>query len=84
MPLAHPQWITATDKYGEPCVAVAFATSRPGEPLVGFKARTSARDHCTRTRGVELVLDREAATELVRLLIPVVGRTESGLLIDSP
>ena len=41
------------------------------------------RDHYTRTRGVELVLDREAATELVRLLIPVVGRTEIGLLIDS-
>ena len=30
-----------------------------------------------------MVLDREAATELVRLLIPVVGRTEIGLLIDS-
>jgi len=32
----------------------------------------------------ELVLDREAATELVRLLICVVGRTEIGALIDSP
>ena len=40
------------------------------------------RDHYTRTRGgVERVLDRQAATELVRLLIPVVGRTEIGLLI---
>ena len=29
-------------------------------------------------------VDREASTELVRLLIPVVGRTEIGLLIDSP
>jgi hypothetical protein len=44
----------------------------------------SIRDHYTRTRGVELVLDREAATELVRLLIPVVGRTEIGRMIDSP
>jgi len=31
----------------------------------------------------ELVLDREAATELVRLLIPVVGRTEIGRMVDS-
>ncbi len=31
-----------------------------------------------------MVLDKEAAVELVRLLIPVVGRTEIGLLIDSP
>ena len=84
MPLAHPQSITSTANYGEPCVAVAFATARPGEPLVDFKARTSGRDYYTRTRVVELVLDREAATELVRLLIPVVGRTEIGRLIDSP
>jgi len=33
---------------------------------------------------VELVSDRAAATELIRLLIPVVRRTEIGLLIDSP
>jgi len=33
---------------------------------------------------MELVFDREAATELVRMLIPVVGRTEIGLMIDSP
>jgi hypothetical protein len=31
---------------------------------------------------VELVLGKDAATELVRLLIPVVGRTEIGLMID--
>ena len=84
VPLAHPQSITATNNYDQPCVAVAFATSKPGEPLADFRHRLSARDHYTRTRGLELVLDREAATELVRLLIPVVGRTEIGLLIDSP
>jgi hypothetical protein len=65
-------------------VAVAFALSRPGEPLADFRHRLSTRDHYARTRGVELVLDKEAASELVRLLIPVVGRTEIGLLIDSP
>ncbi len=59
-------------------------TSQPGEPLADFKHRMSTRDHYSRTRGVELVMDREAATELVRLLVPVVGRTETGLLIDSP
>ena len=84
VPLAHPQSIITTNNYDEPCVAVAFATSRPGEPLADFKHRLSVRDYYTRTRGVELVLDRQAATELVRLLIPVVGRTEVGLLIDSP
>ncbi len=84
MPLAHPQSITTTNNYEEPCVAIAFATSRPGEPLTEFKQRLLASDYYTRTRGVELVLDREAATELVRLLIPVVGRREIGLLIDSP
>ena len=84
MPLAHPQRITTTNNYGEPCVAIAFATSGPGEPLADFKQRLLASDYYTRTRGVELVLDRAAATELIRLLIPVVGRTEIGLLIDSP
>jgi hypothetical protein len=84
MPLAHPQTIATTSNYDEPCVAVAFATSKPGESLVDFKHRLSVRDHYSRSRGVELVLDREAATELVRLLVPVVGRTEIGLLIDSP
>ena len=84
MPLAHPQSITSTGNYSEPCVAVAFATSRPGEPLADFKARLSGSDFYTRTRGVELVLDREAAAELVRLLIPAVGRTEIGLMVDSP
>ena len=84
VPLAHPQSITPTNNYSEPCVAVAFATSKPGEPLAEFKHRLSVRDHYSRTRGVELVLDRDAATELVRLLIPVVGRTEIGRLIDSP
>ncbi len=84
MPLAHPLSITATNNYDEPCVAIAFATSRPGEPLTDFKHRLTVHDHYSRTRGVELVLDREAAAELVRLLIPVVGRTKIGLLIDSP
>ena len=84
MPLAHPQSITATSNYDEPCVAVAFETSRPGEPLTDFKQRLSVRDYYTRTRGLELVLDREAATELVRLLIPVVGRTEVGLMVGAP
>ena len=84
VPLAHPQSITATSNYEEPCVAVAFATSRPCEPLAEFKARISVRDYYTRTHWVELVLDRDAATELVRLLIPVVGRTEVGLMVDSP
>ena len=51
-------------------------------PLADFKHRLSVRDYYTRTRG--MVLDREAATELVRLLIPVVGRTEIGLMVDSP
>ena len=83
MPLAHPTSITATANYSEPCVAIAFATSRPGEMLADFKHRIATRDHYTRTRGVELVFDREAATELVRLLIPVVGRTQIGLMIDS-
>ena len=84
MPLAHPQSITTTANYDDPCVAVVFATSRPGEQLADFRHRLSVRDHYTRNRGVELVFDREAATELVRLLIPVVGRTEIGLMIDSP
>jgi hypothetical protein len=84
VPLAHPQKITVTCNYEEPCVAIAFATSKPGEPLSEFKHRLSTSDYYSRTRGVELVLNREAAVELVRLLIPVVGRTEIGLLIDSP
>ena len=84
MPLGHLTSITATTNYEEPCVAVAFATSKPGEPLSDFKHRLSASDYYSRTCGLELVLDKEAATELVRLLIPVVGRTEIGLLIDSP
>ena len=42
------------------------------------------RDHYTRTRGLELVLDREAATEMVRMLVPVVGRAEIEKMIDSP
>ena len=62
VPLAHPQRITTTDNYGEPCVAIAFATSGPGEPLADFKQRLLASDYYSRTRGVELVLDREAAT----------------------
>jgi len=84
VPLAHPQSITATNNYDQTCVAVAFSTSRPGEPLADFKHRLSVNDLSSRTRGLELVLDREAATELVRLLIPVVGRTEIGVMIDSP
>lgn len=84
MPLAHPSSIATTNNYDEPCVAVALATSQPGETLTGFRRRLSECDHYTRTRGLELVLDREAATELVGLLIPVVGRTEIGRLIDSP
>ena len=84
VPLAHPQSITTTNNYDESCVAVAFATSRPGEPLADFRHRIATRDHYSRTRGVELVFDREAATELVRMLVPVVGRTEIGLKIDSP
>ena len=84
VPLAHPQTITPTSNYSEPCVAVAFATSQPGETLTEFRQRLSVRDYYTRTRGLELVLDREAAMELVRLLIPVVGRTEVGRMIDSP
>ncbi len=84
MPLAHPQSIDPTSNYSEPCVAIAFATSRPGEPLADFKHRIATRDHYSRTRGVELVLDREAAMELVRMLVPVVGRVEIGLMVDSP
>jgi hypothetical protein len=84
MPLAHPQSITATGNYDQPCIAVAFATSRPGEPLADFRHQVATRNPYSRTRGVELVLDRESAEELIRLLIPVVGRTEIGLLIDSP
>ena len=84
MPLAHPLTITTTNNYEKPCVAVTFATSRPGEPLADFKARLSAKNWYSRTRGVELVLDREAATELVRMLLPVVGRSQVGRMIDSP
>lgn len=84
VPLAHPQSIIPTHNYSEPCVAVAFATSRPGEPLADFKHRLSANNAYSRTRGMELVLDRTAATELVRLLIPVVSRNEIGRLIDRP
>jgi hypothetical protein len=84
MPLAHPKSITATNNYDEPCVAVAFETSQPGEPLADFKHRLSVSNEYSRTRGLELVLDREAVTELVRMLIPVVGRSEIGRLIDSP
>ena len=84
MPLAHPLSIQPTINYSEPCVAIAFATSRPGEPLTDFRHRLSVRDYYTRTHGVELVFDRESAVELVRLLIPMVGRTEIGLMIDIP
>jgi hypothetical protein len=83
VPLAHPQTIASTNNYEEPCVAVAFATSQPGETLTDFRQGLAERDYYTRNRGLELVLDREAATELVRLLIPVVGRREIGRLIDS-
>ncbi len=69
VPLAHPTSITATSNYEEPCVAVAFAISRPGEPLADFKHRLSARAYYSRTQGLELVLDRDAAVELVKLLI---------------
>jgi len=84
VPLAHPTSISTTTNYEEPCVAVAFATSKPAEPLSDFKHRLSANDYYSRSRGLELVFDNEAATELIRLLIPVVGHTEIGLLIDSP
>ncbi len=50
----------------------------------GFKQRISVRDYDTRTRGLELVFDLESAAETVRLLSPMVGRTEVGRLIDSP
>ena len=83
MPLAYPQTITSTNNYEEPCVAVAFATSQPGETLTDFRQGLAERDFYTRSRGLELVFDPEAATELVRLLIPVVGRREIGLLVDS-
>ena len=82
--VAHPQTITPTSNYDEPCVAVAFATSQPGETLTDFRQRLSVRDYYTRTHGVELVLDRDAATELGRLLVPVVGRAEVGRMVDSP
>ncbi len=39
VPLAHPTSITTTNNYSDPCVAIAFATSRPGEPLTEFKHR---------------------------------------------
>jgi hypothetical protein len=52
--------------------------------LTDFRHGLSASDYHSRTRGVELVSDKEAATELVRLLIPVVGRSEIGRMIDSP
>ena len=84
VPLTHPQTITTTSNHDEPCVAVVFATSRPGETLADFKHCLSVRDHYSRTKGVELVLDREAAVELVKMLVPVVGRTEIGLMIHSP
>ena len=84
MPLAHPTSITATANYSVPCVAIAFATSRPGETLVDFKQRMSTQDHYTRTRGLELVLDREAATALVKMLVPVVGRTEIDRMMGVP
>ena len=76
--------MVAERQYEEPCVAIAFVTSRPGETLADFRHRLSVRDYYTRTRGMELVLDEEAAMDLVRLLIPVVGREEIGLMIDSP
>ena len=75
MPLAHPQKITGTSNYEEPCVAIAFSTSRPGEPLADFKHRLSANDYYTRTRGLELVLDRDSRME---------SRVICTLLITSP
>ena len=65
--------ITATANYSEPCVAVVFATARPGEPLTDFRHRLSVSNEYSRTRGLELVLDREAATALVKMLVLVVG-----------
>ncbi len=84
MPLAHPTSITATANYSVPCVAVSFATSRPGEPLTYFRHRVSVSSEYSRTRGLELVLDREAATALVKMLVPVVGRTEIGRMMGVP
>lgn len=82
--MAHFRWFLLLLNPIHPTVPLAVATSQPGETLADFKQRLSVRDGYTRTRGLELVLDREAATELVRLLIPVVGRTEIGRMVVSP
>lgn len=39
---------------------------QPGEPLADFKHRLSTRDYDTRTRGVELMLDKAPNTRMPR------------------
>ena len=51
---------------------VGIHTPPPGH--VASFLLSKGGDHYTRTRGVELVLDRDAATELVRLLIQPLSR----------
>jgi len=88
VPLAHPQSITATNNYDEPCVAVAFATSKPGENVDEFQARIASRGVWGQPgrgrHGVELVLTRESAEALIGLLAPAVGRQRVVEIVDSP
>lgn len=72
MPLAFPMSITTTSNYSEPAVAVTFAMARPSEDVADFQTRIVdvgpwGQSGVGRSK-VELVLTREAATELVRLL----------------
>lgn len=59
-------------------------TCRPGEDVDDFKHRLSVSNEYSRISGLELVLDREAATALVKMLVPVVGRTEIGRMMGVP
>lgn len=79
MPLAHPTSIVSTNNYSLPCVAIAFATSQPGEDVDEFQARiaevgTWGQSNVGRDK-VELVLTEESVAELVKMLLPVVGRS---------
>ena len=88
MPLAHPQRISISHNYSRPVAVVSFATSKPGEDVDDFYARINDRQLPWGANGrgrhvMELALTRDGAEELVRMLMPIVGRSRIGEIIDS-
>jgi hypothetical protein len=72
MPLAHPLSATPTSNFSEPAVAIAFASSTPGENVTDFQSRIHSRGDWGRSEvgrhRVELVFTRESAARLVEML----------------